>query len=53
MSAMDVMIMAMSINLNNIVILNICGSDYCCIINWIDKFTAKCWFYQKRGLLKK
>ena len=27
----------MSINLNDIAILNICHADYCCIINGIDE----------------
>ena len=30
----------MSVDLNNIAILKICGSDYCCIISQINKNEA-------------
>ena len=33
-------VLAMSMKLNNIVILNICGVDYCCIINGAIKIEA-------------
>ena len=33
-------VLSMSINLNNIAILNIQGIDYCCIINGIGKSGA-------------
>ena len=40
----------MSMNLNDTAILNIKGSDYCCIISLI-KLNAKCWFDKKSGTL--
>ena len=36
----DVLIIMMSMNLNDITILNIYGVDYCCIINGIGKSKA-------------
>ena len=38
MSAIDVMVsLLLSVNLSNIAILNVKGSDYCCIISLISK----------------
>ena len=53
MSVMNVMVMTVSINFINIVILNICGVDYCCVINWIDKFIAKCCQIPKKRIIRK
>ena len=48
----------MSVNLDDIVILNIKGADYCCIINGISKSDTAIILQntdltKKRGLLKK
>lgn len=40
MSVIDVNKLMMSINLNDNAVLNICDTDYCCIINRINKSKA-------------
>ena len=53
MSAIDIMIfLMMSINISDISILNIKGSDYCCVINLISKNGA-IKFIQNGDLTKK